>query len=147
MAKNKEPQPSQQGKMTIMLIQLEGDNSTLQQGIRTFQEAMGRAMPPAIITRPQVHSNGSGTLPAPATESPADPQNEFVFDDSIIVDESAPVANATSKPAKDRKPPQMEIVKTLDFHPEDGKSLKEFYAEKAPDKQLELITVFVYYLC
>src|SRR5262249_52451568 len=44
------------------------------------------------------------------------------------------------------KAPSYSMVKELDMRPVDKQSLKEFYAEKAPDDQQAQFVVIVYYL-
>ncbi len=52
-------------------------------------------------------------------------------------------ANSAKKVSKSSN---SSIIKDLNLKPKDGKSLKEFYAEKNPESNIERNTVFVYYL-
>jgi len=150
MVKHRDTQPFSPGKMTIMLIQLEGNDATLQEGIRTFKEAMGRAVP-QITPRSQLSHAALGALPAPPLESNgegrSDGETADYVDEGVAVDSPASIPSAASKPAKDRKYPAMDFVKDLDLHPQDKKSFKVFAEEKGPANQTEKITVCLYYLC
>ncbi len=153
MAKKQEPQPASPGKMTIMLIQLEGSDATLQQGIRTFQEAMGRAMP-ATVARPHLPANPLNSLAAPAVEANGDPQKGLFEDDGELVDDgniidAASTPAAPVAPSKPRSPavfPKMQLDKNLDLRPAGKQHLKALMDEKQPKGQNEKIALCVYYL-
>lgn len=150
MAKHKDNQPSTPGKLTIMVVQLEGNDATLQEGIRTFKEAMGRAMPQAApraylpppaslaaLSPPLADEYANGTDNADLQEPPG----------GMVIDTTASDHVPPSKSAKSRKPPVMQFVKNLDLHPKGKTSLNSFVEQKKPTKQFEKITVCVYYLC
>ncbi len=141
-------QPSAPGRMTVMLIQLEGDDSTLQEGIRTFKDAMARAMPhsnpranllpstPLAAIASQVEVNSNGRAPT---------ENDGIDGGTIVVD--SPGNASTARSSSPRKPPVMNFVNDLNLRPPGKNSLKSFVQEKKPKSQLEKITVSLHYLC
>src|SRR5689334_1037717 len=143
MAKHKEPQPSSTpGKMLVMMIRLEGDSTTIQEGIRTFKEAISRAMPQGV-PRPHLSQSALAALPAPAVdgngEAPANHEvHEYV--DEVVVDASAAPTSSQvpAMPTKERKFPKMTLVKELDLRPQGKPHLKEWLAEKNPKTQKEV---------
>lgn len=145
MARQKDNSSPSTGKMTIMMVQLEGSDATLQEGIRTFKEALSRTMP--VV--PPRHAIQSKTLPSTQNEEPS--LFSELPDDDLESQELS--ENSDSKPASTprksngpRKFPKMSIVSDLNLKPSDKQTLINFSKEKKSDKQNEFITVCVYYL-
>jgi len=139
------------GGMRILYVELNGSNSSLQEGLRTLVAAMNKPAANAAAAPRRLVSNNnavSGATPDgepdlfnQAQESPKD------ADEPLI----AEVPNSSSRrprgegPKKDRNA-GIELVPELDLVQEGGTSLKEFYAEKAPSTAEEQVLVFAYYV-
>jgi hypothetical protein len=106
------------GKMTVMLFQLEGDNATLQDGLRTITAAVSRVIPAG--GRAALQSAVAG-LPAPASES------ETTGDDDVpeLVDVAATQPEAVRPAARSFRSP---TVLDIDLN---NPSLSEFLAPHA----------------
>ncbi len=132
--------------MTVMLIQLEGDDATLQEGIRTFKEAMGRTMP-QVAPRPALLTSSTlvGAIPS-AAESNGDTEEDALHDRSAVDADETETIPSTVKASAPRPFPKMQIVKDLDLRATGKTHLKALLDEKRPKTQNEKITLCLYYL-
>lgn len=113
------------GKMTVMVFNLEGDDATLQDGLRTISNALSRFMPPGPRQMPSLASaQNGGALPAPAENG-----NEVA--EVMEVESSEPVQQTKAAKRTIKSPDilqldltsgDMSLKKFLDKHPMDDDS-------------------------
>lgn len=143
MARKQQPKKqSGKGRVRVFFAEFEGDDETIQEGLKTLSTAVGKTFQPKVIALPPTQQIG---------------EQDQVEEDDIIVDaEIAEDADRTlfdeepedqtAAPRPKRKPPTMSIVKDLDLRPEGKQSLRDFYAGKNPGSQEKKVAVCVYYL-
>ena len=134
MAK-KQKKESGKGRLRVFFAEFEGDDETIQEGLRAISSAVNKTFQPRVVNIPIPSQNGEQELLEQSDFSDELPDDEDVID----VPES-------SRPQQKRKPPTMSLVKDLNLRPTGKKSLRDFYAEKSPSSQQKQIAVFVYYL-
>ncbi len=141
MAKNQKNTNVTRGKLRVFFAEFEGDDATIQEGLRaiatavnrTFQQpAIPKPSPPAYLTATPVEDVGAEELE----------QGEG-FDDQSV---EAECKDARTRRASKRKPPVLSLIKDMDLHPDNAESLRDFYDSKQPKSQYEQIATFVYYM-
>jgi len=128
---------NERGRVRVFFAEFEGDNESIQQGLRAMTTAVNKAFQPATVVR---------MLPdqQPMTAE----QIEEVVDVGLEEDEFADVQPKSAQRKKSkRKPPTMSLVKELNLRPEGKPSLRDFHAEKSPKTQEQMIAIAVYYVC
>jgi hypothetical protein len=95
--------PVGKSKMTVMLVQLEGDDQTVQEGIQTISQALGNAFTarPIIATKPvsQLPSPEQSSDPTSESSEPVNSGNGHEEDETEIVP-----ARPSRSPSKSRTP-------------------------------------------
>lgn len=138
MAKKKESNKSK-GRVRVFFAEIEGDDETIQDGLKAMATAVGKTFQPTTIIQ---------RMPAPPL-LPESSQSDAEFEDVLDAEyeESVDWEEESPKPkSSKRKIPKMQLIKDLDLRPDGKKSLGEFYGEKAPKTQADQIAVHVYYL-
>ncbi len=144
---------TEKGKIRVLFIELEGNNQTLQDGLRTVSQMLPRAV--EVKVPPKLVQNG-----AAATASSARPGEPDLFNQDAVAPEvidpeevEQPDAGAASSTRKKRgegtkteRNAGITPVADLNFVPRDKVALKTFFAEKAPANDMEQILVVGYYL-
>lgn len=139
------------GGMEILYIKVNGNNTTLQEGMRTLVEAMNRPVQVASTQRKLVANHTAE--PIAAQEQEPDLFNQEPIDgvDATETEQTETSQNGSTRRKRgegvnrDRNA-GLSIVKSLNLQPEGKVSLKEFVANKKPKKQNEHIAVYIYYL-
>lgn len=138
MAKKKFGDAPSQAKIRVFFAEFEGDNATIQEGMRAFSAAVGRiSQAPA---KPRI-SNGAtnGQLPLEDIEDVAEDQEN-------VEEPDEPSVEVVSPPRQKRKPPTMSLVKEMDLRPKGAESFIDFWDSKHPVSQPQALTVAVYYM-
>jgi len=150
---NDREQGTEKGKIRVLFIELEGNNQTLQDGLRTVSQMLPRAVEVKML--PKLVQNG---VAAPASNArPAEPDlfNQDaaaagVIDPEEVEQPDAGAASSTRKKrgegTKTERNAGINPVMDLNFVPKDKPALKAFFAEKAPATDMEQILVVGYYL-
>lgn len=130
------------GRLRVLCLEFEGDNETIQEGLRTLGNAVARTFTQPAATR---------YLPTKQTtveEVPqvAESQCEEEDSDEVAVRSPASPRARERSSGRPKKFPIMNLVKDLDLHPKGHKSYREFHAEKMPKSQPAQIAVALYYL-
>jgi len=143
MAKNKQPEPSSRGKMRVFFAEFEGDDMTIQEGLRAIAAAVNKTFQQPTLPRAQLLT----ALPALESEFNEVPEEVLENQDEDGL-EPEPSGNASPRQTRNgkRKPPSMSLIKEMDLHPSGKQSLREFFGEKQPKTQFEQIAVFVFYM-
>lgn len=126
------------GKIRFFFGEVDGDDATLQEALRSMAMIAGKAFQPKIVKQimPTSDMNGAGLLE----------HTEEVDDTEEAPELEFATATPAAKSKPKRKTPTMTLVKDLVLRPDGKQSLKEFYGEKDPQSQNEKLAVFVYYL-
>ncbi len=144
-------QGTEKGKIRVLYIELEGNNQTLQDGLRTVSQMLPR---PVQVQVP------SKLIPSSAGASPSTKPDPGLFNQDPVVpeevDEVEVEKSGADEPSNTRKKrgeganrdrnAGLAIVKSLNLQPSDKESLKDFVARKRPKTQEEHIAVYIYYL-
>lgn len=147
MAKrNQDPDPSpDKAKVRIFFAEVEGNNDSIKEALKTMVQAMNRAAPvPARV----VMNSTAANLAAPAAETGEEPAE--VFDEAktdAVADAPAPAParKRGTGPKRDYNV-GIELVPDMDFRPDGKQTLREFFAEKAPKGDMDQTVVVVYYM-
>lgn len=150
---NDREQGTEKGKIRVLYIELEGNNQTLQDGLRTVSQMLPRAV--EVKLPPKLVQNGAAA--AAPNARPADPDlfNQEAAVPEVIdaVEGDQPDAEAANTARKKRgegtkteRNAGISPVADLNFVPKDKVALKAFFAEKAPATDMEQVLVIGYYL-
>ncbi|MEO1350395.1 MAG: hypothetical protein AAFW84_16585 [Cyanobacteria bacterium J06635_15] len=131
------------GRVRVFFAEIEGDDETIQDGLKAMASAVGKTFQPNIV---KIVQNQPLGLPGEEALDEIDEALEDLEDlDDVTVD--GEVTKKKPKPnGKKRKPPKMTLVKSLDFHPDGKTSFADFVEEKGPSTQYEQIVVSVYWM-
>ncbi|WP_010586685.1 hypothetical protein [Schlesneria paludicola] len=134
MAKQK-PQFTSQSKMTVMVFQFEGDDATLQEGLKTVSAALSRALPSP--QRPIANIAQTTTLPRNDDESVSD-EAEY----SEVVEEPSPTS--TNIKAARRSKARSPVILDLQLSGDDP--LADFMNQYAPEAVNKRYLLAAYWL-
>jgi hypothetical protein len=123
------------GRLRVFFADFEGDDDTIQEGLRAIGIAVNKTFQSPVVYR---------TLPPPSTATVQEP----LLEEPVIDDDAFdPPQNVGRQPSRGkRKLPALAIVKSLNLRPDGKQSLREFFSGKSPKTQLEQVAVAVYYL-
>lgn len=134
------------GKLRVFFAEFEGDDETMQDGLRAIgiavQKTFQTQQPPVrYLVAPGRDNPGlDNAIPGSATEVvELEPAGETLDE----VGESRPARSA----ARVKKAfPTLAVVKNLNLRPPEKQAFRDFYAEKRPKTQFDQIVVALYYL-
>ena len=125
------------GRLRVFFAEFDGDNQTIQEGLRSISLAVAKTFQPTVVVRRLTAS----------PENPDAVSDEATDDlDDVEMNADDYIASVPPKSRTKRKPPTMTLVKDLNLRPAGKPHLREFFADKQPKSQPEQITVCVYYL-
>lgn len=138
------------GKIRIFFAEVEGNNESLQDALKTVVAAMNRSGAVQIgAPTARIGSKSPVAVTPEAEQSSTDNEEAAVITDEGSSAESNDTATRTRKrgtgPKTDRNA-GIELVPDLNFKPGGKTSLREFVAEKAPKNDMEHVVVLVYYM-
>lgn len=132
---------SDKAKVRVVFAEVEGNNESVQEALRTMVSAMSRPIVRVVQTTPVDQ--------APALThqgSPDDVDGEaFGHEPAESATDSADRKRRGSGPKTDRNA-GISLVPDLDFRPKGHPTLREFFAQKAPRTDMEEILVVVHYM-
>jgi hypothetical protein len=142
--RNSDSAGDDKAKVRILFAEVEGNNETVQEALRTMVSAMSR---PARV----VHFKPNGEPPA-LTQPDLIPDGvEEVLDSEDVAEE--PRQTETNSGRKQRgSGPKIDrnagiaLVHDLDFRPEGCPTLREFFADRSPTADMEQILVVLYFM-
>jgi hypothetical protein len=130
MAKNN------RGRIRVFFAEFEGDSETIQEGLQAISVAVNKTFQSTPKTIKILSASENSAEENDALEEITSEDEEEVLNGA---------ANSKSKRSS-YKPPTMTIVRDLDLRPDGKSSWRDFYTEKKPATQGEIITLAVYYL-
>jgi hypothetical protein len=133
-------------RVRVFFGEIEGDNATIRDGLRSIAEAVNKTFQQntKVVRVLAAGSNGdSKQLADNIEEIVLEPEFTEDFDD-----EPDSISNTTGekKKGKPKKPISYSFVKDLNLRPDGTISLREFFNEKKPSDQQQILTVIIYYL-
>jgi hypothetical protein len=146
--KSQEVVGTDKGKIRLIYAEVEGNNQSLQDALKSMVAAMNR---PQVVTAPsRINGNSTAVFAAQAEEV----VSEDEFSPDTVEDVSLEQSNETSAvPARKRgtgpkvdRNAGIKLVPDLDFVPDGKQPLKAFFAEKDPKKDMEQVLVLMYYM-
>lgn len=130
-------------KVRVFFAELEGNNQSVQEALKTMVSAMSR--PVRIIS--EQNTGGKAALFL-QTDDDAE-----IEDTVEVVDEVQSEQNTSQSSRKPRgtgrkidRNSGLRLVPDLNFRPDEKQSWKDFFAEKAPSKDIETVLAAVYYM-
>jgi hypothetical protein len=130
-------------KVRVLFAEVEGNNETVQEALRTMVSAMSR---PARI----VQLKGNGENPALTQDLVSEIADEVSHQDSFAEEPPQAETNTGRKPRgsgpKTDRNASIALVHDLDFRPQGHPALREFFADKNSSNDMENILVVVYYM-
>jgi hypothetical protein len=150
---NEQDQGSEKGKIRFIIAEVEGNNQTLQDLVRTFAPLLAKPVQIQLPSKRSVTPQDAGAAHKVAEESTLFSEDDpsVVDADSLPAQQPSESTNGTSRRkrgegvTRDRNS-GLSIVKSLNLRPDDKDSLKDFVAAKKPQSQMEHIAVYVYYM-
>jgi len=146
-------QGTEKGKIRFIIAEVEGNNQTLQELLRTMAPMLGR--PVQVHVPPKLVQIG---VAGPASNArPVEPDlfNQEAAAPEVIDAEEVEQPDAGSNDNTRRKRGEgaktdrnagVNPVTDLNFVPNDKPALKAFFAEKAPASDMEQVLVLAYYI-
>ena len=134
----------EKGKIRIFFAEVEGNNQSLQDALKTVVAAMNRPG----LTAVRIPANNQNALtgqPNVVPQEQTDTEDGEVETTAEVNDGPAPVRRRGTGAKSDRNV-GIKLVPNLDFHPDDKPTLKQFFSEKAPKTDMEQSLVIGYYL-
>jgi len=133
-------------RVRVFFGEIEGDNESIREGFRSIAQAVNRTFQPEIRII-KVLGAGNGVDQKLAEELQREvidaelAENEGELEETIESSEKS-----KGRTNRQRKFPAYSFVNDLNLRPEGKPSLREFYEEKKPADNQQLLTVIVYYL-
>jgi hypothetical protein len=139
--------PDRKAKVRFFYAEVEGDDGTIQEGLRSIATTIVRAsqpVPPRVV---------KAIAAAPANG--ASKNGQSLFDETPVeeVAEEPEVEDADfvetpprAKSSRTKKSPSYNFVTDLNLRPDGKDSLKQFYAKKSPKDQQAQYAVCLFYL-
>jgi hypothetical protein len=124
------------GRVRVFFAEIEGDDETIQDGLKAMAVAVGKTFQPKTIVK-QI-----------ALEADPD-EDEDELDDELELDDDVIDATSTRKREKKKsavKAPKFILLGDLDLKPEGKVNLTDWMASLNASKQYEQVTACVYYL-
>lgn len=129
-------------KVRVFFAEVEGNNESVQEALKTMLAAMNR---PARIAVDQRINGNSSALPEPPSAAPEELEEENDEEvKEVSTDSVSPRAPRGQGKKVDRNA-GLGLVE-LNFRPDDGSSFKEFVATKSPKNDVEAVVTYVYFL-
>jgi hypothetical protein len=134
-------------RVRVFLAEIEGDDDTIQEALRSVGAALGKTFQQNITVIKAPPAGGeTSSKELGAANLPDTPEGELV-DESSDSAEVVPARKASPRAqSQPRKPVSYTFIKDINFRPADKQSLKDFFAEKKPSDQQQVLTVVLYYL-
>jgi len=140
-------------KVRVFFAEVEGNDATIQDGLRSLAMALGRAMQTSVAPRvipslpAELDNNGALRQPTPFDQSLDPSEVKIETNEKEVFDpEKSFVTTARPRPVRPKIAPSYILVNDLNLRPQNQVSLKEFFEQKNPKDQQQQFAVFVYYL-
>lgn len=138
------PTGSDKAKVRVVFAEVEGNNASVQEALRTMVSAMGRPARIIQVVTPD-------ELPAQLESELASSNADTDLDREAAADDAP-----SSEPEISRRPrgtgqktdrnAGIALVPDLNFRPDGHAPLRDFFSEKKPDNDMEHIVVVLFYL-
>jgi hypothetical protein len=141
------PSGSDRAKVRVFFAEVEGNNESVQEALKTMVSAMSR--PVRVISEAKVNGKAGALLQQADAEEveEAIPSAEDDENETLSVEPAS--SNARRPRGSGKKTDRnagIELVPNLDFRPSGEPTLKEFVEGKNPKNDLEAALVAVYYM-
>lgn len=147
MAKrNSEPAPIvEKAKVRVFFAELEGNNESVQEALRTMVSAMSR--PVKIISEQRANGKDPALLEQPEIEESVQTVEDFGEAEPLIQDpntQNTQKARGTGR--KVDRNAGLKLVPNLNFRPTENPTFREFIDQKNAESDVEVVTAAVYYM-
>jgi hypothetical protein len=147
MAKrSSEPASSDKAKVRVFFAEVEGNNESVQEALRTMVSAMTR--PVRVVAEQRLNGKAPSLLRQPDAEDIEDAvdQAEQVEEDSIEDSAAAAVRKPRGTGKKVDRNAGLELVPDLNFRPGGKQTFKAFVDDKKPKNDREVALAAIYYM-
>ena len=132
--RSNDPTGGDKAKVRVLFAEVDGNNESVQEALRTMVSAMGRSVR-------MIQVKADGELPAITPRDLDADSGDYVVDgDSVAEESSQSEANSGRKPRgsgpKTDRNSGIALVPDLNFRPEKHPPLREFFAGKAPSSDM-----------
>lgn len=131
------------GRVRVFFAEIEGDDETIQDGLKAMASAVGKTFQPNVVKVVQGQPLG---LSSNDTQDEVEDAMEDLEELDDLTLEGEVVKKKRKTNGKKRKPPKMTLIKSLDFRPDGKLSFSEFMEDKQPTTQHEQIAASVYWM-
>ena len=144
--RNNEPTSGvDKAKVRVFFAEVEGDNESVQEALKTMVSAMSRHV--RVISEQRANGNAAVLLQHADVEVVEEPRDQ-VAEVEVSGEEFAPL-NARKPRRTGKKVDRnagLNLVPDLNFRPNGKQTLKEFVDEKSPKTDLEAALATIYYM-
>jgi hypothetical protein len=151
MAKRNSDPPSgaDKAKVRVFFAEVEGNNESVQDALKTMLAAMNRpSQPVRVISEQRV--NGKAALLASQAEVEDVEETADEIEEAEVSEEEEVAPPTARKPRGTRKLVDrnagLSLVANLDFMPDGQQTLKQFLEEKKPKTDMETTLAMVFYM-
>lgn len=135
----------EKAKVRVFFAELEGNNESVQEALKTMVSAMSR--PVRIISDGRGNAKNPTMIESGESEAILDQIEDLsdsdVPDEDVVIQSVRKTRGTGTK--KDRNA-GLELVPNLNFRPDGQHALKDFFQLKSPSNDIEATLIFVYYL-
>jgi hypothetical protein len=143
--RNNEISGADKAKVRVFFAEVEGNNESVQEALKTMVSAMNRHM--RTIPEQRANGNAAVLLQRDDVEVAAEPIDQV---DDVEAPGEESVSSNARKPRRTGKKVYrnagLKLVPDLDFRPNENQALKEFVDEKSPKNDLEVTLATVHYM-
>jgi hypothetical protein len=131
-------------KVRVFFAEVEGNNESVQDALKTMVAAMSR--PVRVISDTRLDGKETVLLENAETVQELGPIEEPSDTDALVEDTlGQPARKARGTGIKKDRNAGLDLVPDLNFRPDGKETLKEFFQQKAPANDLAAVVVIVYY--
>jgi hypothetical protein len=146
MAKrSSDPGSGDKAKVRVLSAEVEGNNESVQEALRTMVAAMSR--PVRVITEQQLNGKSQALL-GQAVDPESEEQLDVVLDD-VSQDQEAETVSPRKPRGSGKKSDRnagLKLVPNLNFRPEGHPTFREFAASKNAVSDVDVVVASVFYM-
>jgi hypothetical protein len=134
-------------RVRVFFGEIEGDNETIRDGLRSIAEAVNKTFQQETRVVKVIAAGGNLDQKQLTTELENQILEAELAEEETQNDSSEPInGRQRGKVTSKKKFPSYSFVKDLNLYPDGKQNLRQFYMEKNPSDQQQVLTVVIYYL-
>ena len=139
--------PSDKAKVRVLFAEVEGNNDSVQEALRTMVAAMTR--PVRVITEQQLQNGKTQAVLGQVVDPESQETLDGALDDDAREQEQNPPAEARKPRGTGKKSDRnagLELIPNLNFRPDGHQTMREFVASKNAESDVDVVVASVYYM-